>query len=232
MPLPRLLLLIAGLTFILGLVLWLVSSFYQLYLQISFTAPLLANLLVLLLIVLLGVLIAAFIYYFGFSFARRDRRQAGHRPQARVPQQKSEAAQANLKALQQQVTQIQDQVAQQALFNRSREIEANLARGELQVVVFGTGSAGKTSLVNALIGQMVGSVEATMGTTQIGETYCLQIQGLDRDILITDTPGILEAGVAGTEREQLARQWQPKPICCCLLLITISEPRNTIRCRR
>ena len=206
MPLPRLLLLIAGLTFILGLVLWLVSSFYQLYLQISFTAPLLANLLVLLLIVLLGVLIAAFIYYFGFSFARRDRRQTRHRPQARVPEQKSEAAQANLKALRQQVTQIQDQVAQQALFSRSREIEANLARGELQVVVFGTGSAGKTSLVNALIGQMVGSVEATMGTTQIGETYRLQIQGLDRDILITDTPGILEAGVAGTEREQLARQ--------------------------
>ena len=206
MPLPRLLLLIAGLTFILGLVLWLVSSFYQLYLQISFTAPLLANLLVLLLIVLLGVLIAAFVYYFGFSFARRDRRQTGHRPQARVPEQKSEAAQANLKALQQQVTQIQDQVAQQALFNRSREIEANLARGELQVVVFGTGSAGKTSLVNALIGQMVGNVEATMGTTQIGETYRLQIQGLERDILITDTPGILEAGVAGTEREQLARQ--------------------------
>ena len=205
MPLPRLLLLIAGLTFILGLILWLVSSFYQLYLQISFTAPLLANLLVLLLIVLLGVLIAAFVYYFGFSF-RRDRRQTGHRPQARVPEQKSEAAQANLKALRQQVTQIQDQVAQQALFSRSREIEANLARGELQVVVFGTGSAGKTSLVNALIGQMVGNVEATMGTTQIGETYRLQIQGLERDILITDTPGILEAGVAGTEREQLARQ--------------------------
>ena len=206
MPLPRLLLLIAGLTFILGLILWLVSSFYQLYLQISFTAPLLANLLVLLLIVLLGVLIAAFIYYFGLSFARRDRRQTGLRSQVRVPEQKSEAAQANLKALRQQVTQIQDQVAQQALFSRSREIEANLARGELQVVVFGTGSAGKTSLVNALIGQMVGNVEATMGTTQIGETYRLQLQGLERDILITDTPGILEAGVAGTEREQLARQ--------------------------
>ena len=205
MPLPRLLLLIAGLTFILGLILWLVSSFYQLYLQISFTAPLLANLLVLLLIVLLGVLIAAFIYYFGFSF-RRDRRQTGQRSQVRVPEQKSEAAQQNLQALRQQVTQIQDEVAQQALFSRSREIEANLARGELQVVVFGTGSAGKTSLVNALIGQMVGNVEATMGTTQIGETYRLQLQGLERDILITDTPGILEAGVAGTEREQLARQ--------------------------
>ena len=29
---------------------------------------------------------------------------------------------------------------------------------------------------------------------------------MERRILITDTPGILEAGVAGTEREQLARE--------------------------
>lgn len=45
-----------------------------------------------------------------------------------------------------------------------------------------------------------------MGTTQIGETYRLQLKGLNREILITDTPGILEVGIAGTEREQLARQ--------------------------
>jgi hypothetical protein len=74
------------------------------------------------------------------------------------------------------------------------------------VVVFGTGSAGKTSLVNALIGRMVGKVGAPMGTTEAGETYSLKLKGLNRQILITDTPGILEAGVAGTEREQLARQ--------------------------
>jgi hypothetical protein len=45
-----------------------------------------------------------------------------------------------------------------------------------------------------------------MGTTEVGETYSLQLRGLDREILITDTPGILEVGVAGTTREQLARQ--------------------------
>lgn len=72
-------------------------------------------------------------------------------------------------------------------------------------MVFGTGSAGKTSLVNAIMGRMVGKVDAPMGTTQVGETYCLRLKGLERKILITDTPGILEAGVAGTEREQLAR---------------------------
>ncbi|MDY6896547.1 MAG: GTP-binding protein, partial [Cyanobacteriota bacterium] len=81
-----------------------------------------------------------------------------------------------------------------------------LSRGEIQVVVFGTGSAGKTSLVNAVMGRMVGKVNAPMGTTTVGETYCLRLKGMERRILITDTPGILEAGVAGTEREQLARE--------------------------
>ncbi|NET17387.1 MAG: DUF697 domain-containing protein, partial [Okeania sp. SIO1H6] len=88
---------------------------------------------------------------------------------------------------------------------RSQEIEASLARGDVKVVVFGTGSAGKTSVVNALMGQMVGRVEAPMGSTKVGETYHLKMPGLEKEILITDTPGILEAGVAGTERGQLAR---------------------------
>ncbi|MGF1481173.1 MAG: YcjF family protein [Cyanophyceae cyanobacterium] len=206
MSLPRLLTLIIGLSLILGLIIWLIASFYQLYLQISFTSPFLGNLLVLMLIVLLGLLIAAFVYYFGVVPLRSRRRQQ-RRSALRVPEQKTAAAQENLKALQQQVTQIQDDVAQRALLKRSQEIEANLARGELHIVVFGTGSAGKTSLVNALIGQIVGNVEATMGTTKMGETYRLKLPGLEREILITDTPGILEAGVTGTEREQQARQF-------------------------
>jgi hypothetical protein len=119
---------------------------------------------------------------------------------------KAEAAEETLRAVRQQLEQIQDEVARQALLSRSREIEANLAQGAIQVVVFGTGSAGKTSLVNAIFGRMVGKVDAPMGTTQVGETYSLKLKGLERRILITDTPGILEAGVAGTEREQLARQ--------------------------
>ncbi len=122
------------------------------------------------------------------------------------PAGKSDAASTTLQAVRQQVAQIQDEVARQALLSKSREIEANLARGEIQVVVFGTGSAGKTSLVNAIMGRMVGQVDAPMGTTQVGETYCLRLKGLERKILITDTPGILEAGVAGTEREQMARE--------------------------
>jgi uncharacterized protein len=40
----------------------------------------------------------------------------------------------------------------------------------------------------------------------VGATYRLKLKGVDREILITDTPGILEAGVAGTEREKVARR--------------------------
>jgi small GTP-binding protein len=204
MPLSRLLTLVLGISLILGLMLWLINSIYQLYWQISFTAPLLAYVLVLLLIVLLGILIWAFIYYLGLF--RRSPRSSRRRQTPKVPVEKTEAAEETLKAIRRQVTQIQDQVARQALLSRSREIESILSRGELRVVVFGTGSAGKTSLVNALIGRMVGQVGAPMGTTAVGETYSLQLKGLNREILVTDTPGILEAGVAGTEREQMARQ--------------------------
>ncbi|MFM2064925.1 MAG: hypothetical protein RLZZ507_4596 [Cyanobacteriota bacterium] len=206
MPLSRLVTLIVGLIIILGLALWLIDSLTRLYWQLSYS-PLLGNLLLLLLIVLLGGLVAAFIYYVlvlrsGEEQSRSKRRRV---TPAQIPAAKSDAASSTLQAVRQQVAQIQDEVTRQALLSRTKEIEANLARGEIQVVVFGTGSAGKTSLVNAIMGRIVGEVNAPMGTTQVGETYCLRLKGLERKILITDTPGILEAGVAGTEREQLAR---------------------------
>ena len=205
MPLSRILTLVVGLTVILGLVLWLVDSLSQLYWRLSYY-PLLANLVLLLLIVLIVVLIGAVVYYVLMIQQAEKRSQRQRRQQPQIPVEKIEAASETLQAVQQQVGQIQDEVARQALLSRSREIEASLSRGELKVVVFGTGSAGKTSLVNAFIGRVVGQVDAPMGTTEVGETYSLKLKGLERKILIIDTPGILEAGVAGTQREQLARQ--------------------------
>jgi len=206
MPLSRIVTLIVGLILILGLSLWLIDSLSRLYWQLSYS-PLLGNLLLMLLVVLIGALIAAFVYYV-LVIQKSEKRS--HRKRrvtaAEIPAVKSEAASSTLQAVRQQVSIIQDEVQRQALLSRSREIEANLARREIQVVVFGTGSAGKTSLVNGVMGRMVGRVDAPMGTTQVGETYCLRLKGLERKILITDTPGILEAGVAGTEREQLARE--------------------------
>lgn len=207
MPLFRLLSLFLGLSVILGLSIWLVTSLYRLYIQISFTAPFLANLLLLVLIIFIGALIAGFIYYLNKYTNKKYRQKRRKRPgRVRVPEAKTQAAAENLKALRKQVGQIQDTIAQKALLSKSQEIEANLQRGEVKVVVFGTGSAGKTSLVNSLIGEIVGEVNSTMGTTTQGETYSLKLKGVVREILITDTPGILEAGVAGTARGELARQ--------------------------
>ncbi len=205
MPLPRLLILLFGLAVILGLMLWLVNSLYWLYVQVAFTTPLLANLLLVLLIGLLTLLIAAMLYY-TLLFRQGRQRRPQRQPSLRAPVDKTEAAAENLRAIRRQVAQIQDQVTRQALLERSRDLEASFTQGELQIVVFGTGSAGKTSLVNAVIGRVVGEVGAPMGTTAAGETYHLPLRGLDRELWITDTPGILEAGVIGTQREQLARQ--------------------------
>ncbi|MBS3027910.1 MAG: DUF697 domain-containing protein [Dolichospermum sp. DET50] len=206
MPLSRIVTLIVGLIVILALTLWLIDSLSRLYWQLSYS-PLLGNLLLLLLVLLIGGLIAAFVYYVLVlrKGEEKSRRQRPRVTAAQIPAAKSDAASSTLQAVRQQVAQIQDEVTRQALLSRTKEIEANLARGEIQVVVFGTGSAGKTSLVNAIMGRIVGEVNAPMGTTQVGETYCLRLKGLERKILITDTPGILEPGVAGTEREQLAR---------------------------
>lgn len=206
MALSRLLILITGFCLILGLMIWLITSLTGLYSQVAWSAPpFLANLLLLLLIFLLGMLIFALFYYWRL-LQRPKKNQAKPQLKPKVPAAKVEAAEETLRALRQQVSQIQDEVARQALISRSREIEASLSRGNVEVVVFGTGSAGKTSLINALVGRMAGQVGAPMGTTEVGETYILKLKGLDREILITDTPGILEAGIAGTQREELARQ--------------------------
>ena len=202
MPLSRIVTVIIGLIIILGLALWLIDSLSRLYWQLSYS-PLLGNLLLLLLVLLLVGLLAAFVYY--VLIARETKSPRSRVTAAQIPAVKSDAASTTLQAVRQQVAQIQDEVTRQALLSRTGEIEANLARGEIQVVVFGTGSAGKTSLVNAIMGRMVGEVNAPMGTTKVGETYCLRLKGLERKILITDTPGILEAGIPGTEREHLAR---------------------------
>ena len=192
-----------GVIFILGMMLWLVDALSRLYYLVALGSPFLANVLLFVLICLLVASIGVLVYYSRLFLRPRKRRNRSRKLKA--PKDKTEAAEATLQAVRRQVDTIQDAIARQALLNRSRQIEDDLARQTLRVVVFGTGSAGKTSLVNALMGRIVGQVGAPMGTTSEGETYSLQLKGLNREIWLTDTPGILEAGVMGTEREQQAR---------------------------
>jgi GTPase SAR1 family protein len=208
MPLSRIITIVVGLSLIFGLMLWLITALSRLYSEIAWTSPLLANLLVFILIVLLICFIVLFLYYFGIIPQNRSSKKRSQRRRIlpSLPAEKNEIAEETIKAVKKQVAQIQDQVTQQALLEKSQQIEANLTHGRLKIVVFGTGNAGKTSIVNALLGEMVGEVQASMGTTGAGITHSLKLPTVNREILITDTPGILEVGVAGEMREQLARE--------------------------
>lgn len=188
----------------LGLIAWLFDSLQRLYTGLAAISPLLASFLLVLLVAVLIGAIAALIYYL-FLFTRPTRSSQSALPT--LPQEKSAVAEETLRAVQQQLAQIQDEVVRKALFERSQTIEQALSQRDFKIVVFGTGSAGKTSLVNAVIGEIVGSVGAPMGTTTGADTYRLELQGFNRGILLVDTPGILETGTAGTEREYLARQF-------------------------
>ena len=70
-----------------------------------------------------------------------------------------------------------------------------------QLVVIGRGPVGKTSLVNALLGRAVGETGATIGTTRVGQTHTHVVKGLEGTLLLTDTPGLGEAGPDGSARE-------------------------------
>jgi len=126
-------------------------------------------------------------------------------PAAAPPSNRQEAAQQQLQAVDQLLERIRDAVQREALQQERQRVAAELERGDLVVVVFGTGSAGKTSLIRALLKDVVGQVGAAMGSTDACVTYRLRLRDLPRGIKLMDTPGILEAGSEGLRREQLAR---------------------------
>jgi small GTP-binding protein len=96
--------------------------------------------------------------------------------------------------------------ARQALGRSLDELGGERERREFRVVVFGTGSAGKTSLINALIGREVGATDPIMGTTRQGEIHTEVVEGVEGTLLLTDTPGLSEFGEAGVSREREARR--------------------------
>ena len=136
------------------------------------------------------------------------RRPAGRGDAARQhapSRNRREAAERQLSATQQTLEQVRDAVERQALEQERQRMQADLERGDLVIAVFGAGSTGKTSLIRSLLGELVGQVGAPMGSTTETARYRLRLQGLPRAVVLEDTPGILEAGEAGQERERRAR---------------------------
>jgi len=141
------------------------------------------------------------------AWRRGERRDGGGATaQAVAPANRREAAQRNLEAIDRTLERVRDQVEREALRQERERMQAELERGDLVIVVFGSGSAGKTSLIRALLREVVGEVGAAMGSTREAQRYRLRLRGLERAVILEDTPGILEAGSEGRQREQLARR--------------------------
>tara|TARA_B100000700_G_scaffold284663_1_gene338070 strand:- start:9 stop:1493 length:1485 start_codon:yes stop_codon:yes gene_type:complete len=123
-------------------------------------------------------------------------------PSTPSPKTKKQAAKQSLKSIDQLIERIQNDVAIEALRQEKIRVENELSRGDLEVVVFGTGSSGKTSLIRALLNEIVGNTGPSMGSTTVSTSYRLHLKGLDRTINLIDTPGILEGGEEGRLREK------------------------------
>ena len=78
-----------------------------------------------------------------------------------------------------------------------------LEQGHLHIAAFGRVSTGKSSLLNALVGEPVFSVSPLHGETQHSEMAALDARPAG-GIFVIDTPGIDEAD--GEQRESIARE--------------------------
>jgi len=175
------------------------STLGQIYSAVSTFSPLLAQAAVTLLILLLLAALG-FLAYYTWLFLRPKRKRT-----VTLPENRTDTAALGLHSSQQQIAQIEDEIARQALAAKSQALVRKLASRTFQIVVFGLGSAGKTALVNALLGEMAAPVAATLGTTGKAQTYRMVLES-GEEILITDTPGLLEASEFGEERAQAARE--------------------------
>ena len=128
------------------------------------------------------------------------------KPPIEAPQDIIEAAQAQAARAEVNVEQIHDESTQKALREEIATIRADAQQRRFHVVIFGTGSAGKTSLINAMLGREVGKTEATIGTTEHGENHVYTLDDVDGVVILTDTPGLSEIGVGGVQREREARE--------------------------
>ena len=105
----------------------------------------------LMLIVLVALLLA--LAQVGWPWLQRLRRpdpaRAANGVTVAVPSSRREAAQRNLGAIDRTLEKVRHAVEREALRQERQRMEAELERGDLVIVVFGTGSAGKTSASQA-----------------------------------------------------------------------------------
>lgn len=188
-----------GLTVLaLAMVASLVTSVGELHEKVAKTSPPLAIALITFVVVAASVSAIAAARLF-WKLGRPERAPA------QAPTDIVKAAELQAEKAQTVIAQVQDQAARSRLQEEIAGLRRDREHRRFHVVVFGTGSAGKTSLINALLGLAVGKTEATMGTTRSGENHTHTIDSVDGTLLLTDTPGLSEIGDGGANREAEAR---------------------------
>ncbi|NEQ48969.1 MAG: DUF697 domain-containing protein [Leptolyngbya sp. SIO3F4] len=185
----------------LGVLLWLISTLGTLYAGLSNLHPWIAQAITVF-IVLLMLAAVGVIAYYGWLFLRpRSQAQAPS-----LPKNTNEAAFAHLQSLDQQLSQIEDEVARRALVERAKTVTHAFEEQRLHLVIAGSGSVGKTSLANALMGEIAGETAVTKGTTTQRQDYRVAIPAIDGEIILTDSPGFLDVGATDQVSRELATQ--------------------------
>jgi len=136
---------------------------------------------------------------------KRNSKGSKSNPKNVIPTSRHQAAQQSLESIDRILERLQDNVSTEGLKQDRERVGNELERGDLVVVIFGTGSSGKTSLIRALLNEIVGVVGPQMGSTTNSQRYRLRLRKLARGLQLIDTPGILEAGKDGHSREKEAR---------------------------
>ena len=191
-------LILASLAATLGMAAWLITSVGDLHDRVAQTSPPLAIALVVLASLVTAVA-AGSVVRLAWKLGRDERALAI------APDDVIVAADVQAEQAERVVDQVRDLGAKARLGREMAELKADRQARRFHVVVFGTGSAGKTSLINALIGRAVGRTEPTIGTTKGGEAFTYEVEDVNGSVFLTDTPGLSEIGDGGANREAEAR---------------------------
>ena len=112
------------------------------------------------------------------------------------------AAKKTLKGIDEIIYQRENKVNVEMINYEKFKIEKQLNCADYNVILFGAGSCGKTSLARGLLKSIVGEISPTIGTTKDSNIYKINIPFLKRNVNIIDTPGLFEASIEGERREE------------------------------
>jgi len=112
------------------------------------------------------------------------------------------AAKESLKGINKIIYQIENKVNIEMINYEKFKIEKQLNAADYNVILFGAGSCGKTSLARGLLKKIIGEISPAIGTTKKSDVYKINIPFLKRNINIIDTPGLFEASIEGERREE------------------------------